>query len=470
MYESIDPFANRPWAAVPDAGPSDVVRAVRAARRALDEGPWGRMTGTARAALMRKLGDILARDAEELGLCETRDNGKLLREMKAQAERLPEWYYYFAGAADKIHGQVIPSDKPNFLVYTRHEPVGVVGIIVPWNSPLFLLSWKLAPALAAGCTVVVKPSEQTPVSTLEFAKRVHEAGFPPGVFNVVTGSGPATGVALVEHPDVDKIAFTGSTRTGQAIVRSAAANLTRVSLELGGKSPNIVFDDADLTAAANGVIAGIFAATGQTCIAGSRLLVQESIHDALVDKLVERARTIKLGDPTHPDTEMGPVAYKQQMDTVLSYVQAGLDEGAELVYGGKQDPELGGLFVQPTIFTRVKNHMRIAREEIFGPVLAVIPFKDEDEAVAIANDTRFGLGAGLWTRDVHRAHRVAHRLRAGTVWINSYRVVSFNTPFGGFKMSGWGRENGLESVREFTETKAIWVELTNTTRDPFTIG
>jgi acyl-CoA reductase-like NAD-dependent aldehyde dehydrogenase len=469
-FQSVDPYTGEPWAEVPDAGEADVDRAVRAAHEALTEGPWGRMTGRERSRLMLRLAEILARDVEELAVCETRDNGKLLRETRAQAASLPDFYEYFAGAADKLQGDVIPTEKPNFLVYTRHEPVGVVAAIIPWNSPLHLLTYKLSAALAAGCTFVCKPSEQTPCSTLEFARRFEEAGFPKGVFNVVTGYGPTAGKALSTHPGVAKIAFTGSTRTGIEIVKAAADNLTRVSLELGGKSPNIVFPDADLDAARNGVMAGIFAATGQTCIAGSRLLVHESVHDDLVARLAERAATIRRGDPMDPETEMGPVAFRGHLRTVLGFVERAVADGATLVCGGGPDEELGGLFVQPTILTGVRNDMEIACEEVFGPVLAVLTFRDEDDAVRIANETRYGLAAGIWTNDVHRAHRVAHRLQAGTVWVNTYRTMSYASPFGGYKQSGWGRENGLESVREFTETKTIWVELSGATPDPFVIG
>jgi len=358
-------------------------------------------------------------------------------------------------------------------VYTRREPVGVVGAIAPWNSPLLLLTFKLAPALAAGCTVVVKPAEQTPTSTLEFAKLFKEAGFPPGVVNVVTGFGEGSGGPLVRHPGVDKVAFTGSTQTGIGVMKDVADHLARVSLELGGKSPNIVFDDADLEATNNGVVSGIFAATGQTCIAGSRLFLHERAHDELVGRLSEKAGTIKLGDPLEMETEMGPVAFEEQLHKVQGYIEAGKEEGAELVYGGKR-PETeqlkDGYFIEPTIFTRVKNDMRVAREEIFGPVLSVIPFESEEDLIRQANDTSYGLAAGIWTKDIQRAHRVAHALRAGTVWVNSYRTLSFNTPFGGYKMSGMGRENGLESLKDYTQVKSVWVELSGQTRDPFTLG
>jgi len=472
-FESVNPYTGRVWATAPEAGEEDVDRAVRAAREAFDEGPWGTMTGTERARLLRRLAELIAENAESIARVETTDNGKLLREMGGQMKALPEWYYYFAGAADKIHGETIPSDKPNFLVYTRREPIGVVGAIVPWNSPVLLLTWKLAPALAAGCTVVAKPAEQTPASVLEFAKLFEEAGFPPGVFNVITGDGPTTGRALVRHPGVDKVAFTGSTETGVAVMKDAADHLAKVSLELGGKSPNIVFDDADLEAANNGVIAGIFAATGQTCMAGSRLFVQHEAHDGLVGRLAERAEAIKLGDPFEAETEMGPVAFKEHLEKVQDAIRAGREEGAELVSGGNRPQEEGlkeGYFIEPTIFTQVNNDMGLARDEIFGPVLSVIPFEDEEELVRQANDTHFGLAAGIWTRDVQRAHRVAHALKAGTVWVNSYRTVSFNAPFGGYKMSGLGRENGVESIREYTQVKSVWVELSGQTRDPFSLG
>jgi len=468
-FESQNPYTGAPWAQVPDGGPEDIDAAVAAARSALD-GEWGAMTGFARAALLRRLGDLVGQNAERLARLEVNDSGKLYREMIGQLNALGGWYHYYAGLADKIEGRQIPSPNPNYLVYTRREPVGVVGAITPWNSPLLLMTWKLAPALAAGCTVVVKPSEHSPVSTLGFAELFERAGFPAGVVNVVTGLSRETGARLAGHPGVDKVAFTGSTATGRAVAKAAGENINKVTLELGGKSPQVVFPDADLVAAANGVIAGVFAATGQTCMAGSRLIVHADVHDELIRLIAERASRIKLGNPNDADTEMGPVANRPQYEKVLGYLDTAKAEGATVAYGGAADSGLGGLFVQPTVLTGVTRESTVVREEVFGPVLAALTFTEEDEAIKLANDTPYGLAGAVWTKDVHRAHRVAAKIKAGSVWINAYRVVAPSVPFGGFKSSGLGRENGLHGIDEYLEEKAVWVELTGGTRDPFTLG
>ena len=470
-FESYDPFTAKPWALVPKGNAEDVDRAVQAAHRAFTDGDWARMHPTQRGTLLRKIGDLIARDAERLGALEVQDNGKLISEMVAQLRYAPQWYYYFAGLADKVEGSVIETDKPAFT-YTRHEPLGVCAAITPWNSPVLLFTWKVAPALAAGNTIVVKPSEYTSASTLELMKLFEEAGFPKGVINVVTGFGADTGEHLVKHPLVRKVAFTGSSKTGAHVYSLAAKDIKRVSLELGGKSPNIVFDDCNMENAVKGVVSGIFAATGQTCIAGSRLLVQESIHNEFVDRLVEFAKTARMGNPMDYETQVGPVTNLMQYEKVLGYIDIAKDEGVDTVLGGSKAsrPECGdGWFVEPTVFTGVKNDMRIAQEEVFGPVLAVIPFRDEEEAVAIGNDVIFGLAAGVWTENMRRAITMSERLQAGTVWVNTYRAVSYMAPFGGYKRSGLGRENGQEAIRDWMQTKCVWLSTSTEVPNPFVL-
>lgn len=471
-FDSFNPFTGEPWAHIARGGAADADAAVQAAHRALTSGPWGQMTASQRGMLVHRLGELVARDARRLAEIEVQDNGKLIAEMQGQLNYVPNWYYYFGGLADKIQGAVIPLDKKGYFNYTRHEPVGVCVAITAWNSPLLLTAYKLAPALAAGCTVVVKPSEFTSASTLEFVKLVEEAGFPPGVVNVVTGFGKDVGPTLVEHPLVAKIAFTGSSATGRAINEQAAKHFKRCTLELGGKSPNIVFADAKLEDAVNGAVSGIFAATGQTCIAGSRLLLQESIHDEFLDRLLALAKTARMGNPMNPETQIGPITTRPQYEKVLGYIDIAKQEGAKVRLGGgpATRPECGrGWFVEPTVFSGVNNRMRIAQEEVFGPVLSVIPFKDEEEAIAIANDIRFGLGAGVWTSDIGRAFRMSERIQSGTVWVNTYRVVSYMSPFGGYKDSGLGRENGMDAIREYLQTKSVWINTGAATGNPFVL-
>jgi acyl-CoA reductase-like NAD-dependent aldehyde dehydrogenase len=469
-FETFDPFAGQPWALVARGTKSDADKAVAAAHSALKSGEWPKLKASQRGALLRRLGDLIARDAEKLAVLEVRDNGKLIAEMGAQLRYLPQWYYYYGGLADKVEGAVIPIDKADTFNFTRHEPVGVVAAITPWNSPLLLASWKLAPALAAGCTVVLKPSEHTSVSALEFCKLVEEAGFPKGVLNVVTGFGPEVGEPLVAHPNVAKVAFTGGELGGQKVYESAARGLKTVTLELGGKSPNIVFEDAAMDDAVKGVISGIFAATGQTCIAGSRLLVQQSIHNTFIDRLVALAETARMGNPMSLETQVGPVTTRPQYEKILDYIDIAQKEGAKLALGGKpaMRPECGqGWFIEPTIFSGVNNRMRIAREEVFGPVLSIIPFKDDEEAIAIANDSPYGLAAGVWTTSIKRAIRASERLEAGSVWVNTYRAVSYMSPFGGYKRSGIGRENGQDAIWSYLQTKSVWISTAEAVPNPF---
>jgi aldehyde dehydrogenase (NAD+) len=390
--------------------------------------------------------------------------------MRTQLNYLPQWFQYFGGLADKIEGRVIPIDKPGVFNFTREEPLGVVVAIIPWNSPLLLAAWKLAPALAAGNTAVWKPSEFSSVSALAFGELFEKAGFPPGVVNIVTGYGNEVGEPLITHSDVAKIAFTGGDRTGEHIYQLAARGIKHVTLELGGKSANIVFDDADLDLAVNGVVSGIFAATGQTCVAGSRALIHRPIHDEFVDRLLRLAKTARMGNPLESGTQVGPITTRPQYEKVLDYIRIAKDEGAVCQLGGgpARRPECGsGWFVEPTIFTSVRPDMRVANEEIFGPVLSILPFDDEEEAIRMANGTIYGLAAGVWTTSIRRALVMSERLEAGTVWVNTYRATSYMSPFGGYKRSGIGRESGVDAIREYLQTKSVWIDISGKSPDPF---
>lgn len=443
---------------------ADVEKAVSAASAAFENPSWRGLSQTKRGHLLRRLGDLVGQHADELARMESLDNGKLLREMRAQLASMPEYYYYYAGLADKIQGDTIPGSTPAILNYTLREPLGVVGAITPWNSPLTLTTSKLAPALAAGNTIVIKPSEYTSATVLRLAALADEAGFPAGVINVVTGFGAEAGAALVDDARLAKISFTGSTNTGARIASSTASRFIGSTLELGGKSPNIVFADADITNASMGVVAGIFAAAGQTCIAGSRVFAHKSVYDELLERVANRARSIVIGDPLLDATELGPLAFQDQRDKVASYVDLGVSEGATvLTGGGRPDIPLGGYFFEPTVLTDVDNSMRVVREEIFGPVAAIMPFETEEEVLRLANDTTYGLAAGVWTTNLARAHRMASRLEAGTVWVNTYRAMSPASPREGFKTSGVGVEHGIESIREYTRLKSIWI---NTDESP----
>jgi len=459
-FETHNPATEERITTVAEAGVEDVDRAVRAARAAFESGPWPRMKPADRARVLHRLGDLILANADEIARLETMDNGKPIFESRhVDIPMVAGCFHYFSGWASKLTGET-NSVSPAFFTYTLREPVGVVGAIIPWNFPMIMVGWKAAPALAAGNTVIVKPAAETPLSAIRIGELALEAGLPPGVLNIVPGRGSVAGEALVKHPQVDKISFTGSTEVGQHIMRVAADTVKKLTLELGGKSPNIVFADADLDAAVRGAMNGIFYGKGEVCAAGSRLLVEQSIYDEFVGKVAERAKKLVPADPMDPKTRLGALVNEKQMNSVLGYVETGVREGAKLVAGGARQPVNGkGTFVQATVLAGVDNAMRVAQEEIFGPVLAVIPFDGVDDAVTKANDIFYGLASGVWTRDVKKAHAVSRRLRAGTVWINMYNWFDPGMPFGGYKGSGFGRDLGAACLNEYTQLKSVWLNL-----------
>lgn len=461
-FPSINPATGEAWATIPEAGEADVERAVQAAHRAFSDGPWAQMLPSARGKALRKLADLLADRGEELGRIETIDTGKIITETRWQAKYIGEFFHYYAGCADKIHGQTLPIDKPEMFVFTNREPLGVVAAVVPWNSQLFLLAVKLGPALAAGNTVVVKASEHASAALLEFGKIVLDAGLPPGVVNIITGHGEPCGRALTSHPLVARVSFTGGPATAQHVIRNSAENFAQVSLELGGKSPFIVFADADLDSAVNASVAGIFAAAGQSCVAGSRLYLHDDIHDEFLRRMVDCAGQIVIGDPLDDATQVGPLCTAAQLEHITREVETAKREGGEVLCGGRQR-DGDGLFYEPTIVQCPSQEMRIVDTELFGPVLSVLRFREEAEVLAHANASRHGLAAGIFTRDGGRALRMANAIRAGIVWVNTYRAVSPIAEFGGFKHSGYGRESGFQAMYDYTRAKTVWV---NTSTEP----
>ncbi|MER9892758.1 aldehyde dehydrogenase [Mesorhizobium sp. M0119] len=463
-FDSIDPSTGAPWTTMPAASSDDVDRAVEAAHRALRSAPWAAMTATARGKLLVRLGDLVVANADRLAELETRDTGKIIRETRAQIAYVGDYYRYYGGLADKHEGSFVPIDKADMEVTIRPEPIGVVAAIVPWNSQLFLSAVKLGPALAAGCTIVLKASEDGPAPLLAFAELVHEAGFPAGTVNILTGFGHDCGHRLTSHPLVARVAFTGGPSTARQIVRNTAENLAFTTLELGGKSPVVVFADADLDSAANAVVAGIFAATGQSCVAGSRLLVQRSVKDEFLARLKRKAEAIRIGDPQDPTTEMGPLATSRQREWIEKIVAESLAAGGRLVTGGIRPTGMAdGFYYAPTIIDAPDQALACVREELFGPVLCVLAFDSEAEALSLANDTKFGLASGVFTTNLAKAHRMARGIHAGVVWINTYRAVSPLVPFGGYGQSGLGREGGLDAIRDYTRSKSVWIR---TSDDP----
>jgi aldehyde dehydrogenase (NAD+) len=458
-FDTYNPATGEVIAEVAEGTAADVDKAVKAARRALEKGPWGTMDAADRGNLMFELADLVERDSQSLAALESLNSGKTINDAIGDMQGVVNTLRYYAGWADKIEGRTVPV-RGNFLSYTLRQPVGVVGQIIPWNFPLLMLAWKWGPALACGNTIVMKPAEQTPLTALRLGELAIEAGFPAGVINLINGFGETAGAALVAHPDVDKIAFTGHVDTAKIIQRQAAETLKRTTFELGGKSPNVVFADADMEDAVAGAFHAIYFHGGQCCTAGSRLFVEEKIHDDFVARLAEKARNRNIGDPLDPATEQGPQVSQEQMEKILHYVDLGRKEGARLLTGGARRGDRG-YFVEPTLFDDVKDDMAIARDEIFGPVVSVLPFRQVDELVERANNTSYGLAAAVWTKDIDKAHLFARRVKAGTVWVNCYHVVDTTTPFGGFKMSGQGRENGEAALEHYTEQKTVTVKLSD---------
>ncbi len=451
-----NPATGTPWATFACAAPADVERAVAAAKRALEDPLWRDMTQTSRGKLLYRLADLIEDNAEALGRIETTDSGKLLAETASQTKYVGDYYRYYAGLADKIEGAVLPIDKPDMHVFTRREPIGVVAAVVPWNAQMFLTATKLGPALAAGCTVVLKASEIAPAPMLEFARLIQEAGFPKGVVSIVTGDPENCAIPLTRHPDVDRIAFTGGPETARHVIRNSAQNFAVTSLELGGKSPIIVFDDADLDGAANGLIAGNFGASGQSCVAGSRGLVHRPILKRLIAKITEKAKGIVVGDPLAADTHLGPLCTEAQINTIKATLGKAQSQGAIIHFGGTPLDRAGN-FMAPTLVECASAETETLKVEMFGPVMSLLPFDTEEEAVALANDSDFGLGSGIFTQSLARAHRVSARIRSGICWVNTYRAISPIAPFGGFNQSGYGREAGIEAIHDYTRTKTVWI-------------